>query len=131
MIMTTGRINELRDYIYGLKQTRAKAPLEDSIRFAGKFEGATGTRVAVTVGDEGFAANDRLPAEVFQMTTEALRNIHRRTQARRAQVTLNFQSNSVILQVENESDDVVSETGFSPTSISERAETIAKVEVAL
>jgi len=26
MIMTTGRINELRDYIYGLKQTRARPP---------------------------------------------------------------------------------------------------------
>ena len=145
--MTTEGINDLREYIYGLKQTRAKASLlEDSFRrFAVKFEGATGIRVVGTGGDEGFAANDRLPAEAFQMTTEALSNIHRHTQARRAQVTLNLQKNSLILQIENESDDEVLEISFSPSSISERADalggstgvlwqqgrTIVKVEVPL
>ena len=90
MTMTSEGINELREYVYGLKQTPANATrLEDSIRrFAGKFEGATGIRVEVAGGNEGFAANDRLTAEVFQMTTEALSNIHRHTQARSAQVTL-------------------------------------------
>ncbi len=96
-------------------------------------------------GNDGFAANDRLTAEVFQMTTEALSNIHRHTQARSAQVTLNLQSHNLILQVENESDRDAGPVYFSPSSISERADalggsaevlwregrTILKVEVPL
>jgi signal transduction histidine kinase len=126
MNMTTEGINELREYVYGLKQAPASATrLEDSIRrFAGKFEGATGIRVDVSGENEGFAANDRLTAEVFQMTAEALSNIHRHTHARSAQVKLNLQSNNLILQVENETGSVAEPIHFSPGSISERADAL-------
>lgn len=147
MTMTTEGINELREYVYGIKQTPANATrLADSIRrFAGKFEGATGIRVDVTGGSDAFSANDRLTAEVFQMTTEALSNIHRHTQSRSAQIKLNLHSNNLVLQVENETDTDVEPARFSPASISERADalggttevfwlqgrTILKVEVPL
>jgi len=126
MSMTTEGINELRGYIYGLKQTPANATrLADSIRrFAGKFEGATGIRVDVAGGNDGLAPNDRLTAEVFQITTEALSNIHRHTHARSAQITLSLDSNNLILQVENESDNGRRPTDFTPSSISERANSL-------
>jgi signal transduction histidine kinase len=147
MTMTTEGINELREYVYGIKQTPANATrLADSIRrFAGKFEGATGIRVDVAGGSDAFSANDRLTAEVFQMTAEALSNIHRHTQSRSAQVSLNLQSNNLVLQIENESEPDAEPVRFSPASISERADalggttevfwrhgrTILKVEVPL
>jgi len=126
MTMTTEGINELREYVYGLKQTPASATrLEDSIRrFAGKFEGATGIRVEVSGGNDAFAANNRLTAEVFQMTAEALSNIHRHTQARSAQVSLNLHRNNLILQVENETNGAAEPVHFSPGSISERADAL-------
>lgn len=126
MTMTTEGITELREYVYGLRQTPANATrLADSIRrFAGKFEGATGIRVDVEGGNDGFAANDRLTAELFQMTAEALSNIHRHTHARSAQVSFNLQSNNLILQVANETEYDAGPIEFSPSSISERADAL-------
>jgi signal transduction histidine kinase len=126
MAMTAEGINELREYVYGLKQTtESSTRLADSIRrFAGKFENATGIRVDVDGGIEAIATNDRLTTEVFQMTTEALSNIHRHTQARSAQVIVNVQRNNLILRVENETDRDVGPVRFKPISISERADAL-------
>ena len=124
--MTDEGINELREYVYGLKQTtESSTRLADSIRrTAGKFENATGIRVDVDGGIEAIATNDRLTTEVFQMTTEALSNIHRHTQARSAQVIVNVQRNNLILRVENETDRDVGPVRFKPISISERADAL-------
>lgn len=126
MAMTSEGIDELRQYINGLRHSAAsEAGLADSIRrFAAKFEDATGVHVDVVNGCGEFAANDRLNAELFQMTAEALSNVHRHTQARKAQVTLDLQDNNLILRVENEVADEVYPAPFNPVSICERAEAL-------
>lgn len=130
--MTREGIDELRQYVGDLKQTHLEAtPLVDSIRrFAGKFESGTGIRVDVVDGAHGMMMNDRLAAEVFQMTAEALSNIHRHTHSHSARVCLMLVDNSLELTVENEGSEK-EPARFTPVSIFERAEAMgARTEVA-
>ena len=101
MAMTEDGIDELRQYVSGLKQSRSgDTRLADSIRrFASKFEHATGIHVKVTDNTEGFVGNDRLTSEIFQMAAEALSNVHRHTQARSARVALNLDGNVIQLRI--------------------------------
>jgi signal transduction histidine kinase len=126
MAMTADGIDELRQYVSGLKQSRSgDTRLADSIRrFASKFENATGIHVKVLDNTEGLAGNDRLTSEMFQMAAEALSNVHRHTQARSALVLLNLAGNTIRLQVENERGKDVEAVQFTPRSISERAEAL-------
>jgi signal transduction histidine kinase len=126
MAMTADGIDELRQYVSGLKQSRSgDTRLADSIRrFASKFENATGIHVKVLDNTEGLAGNDRLTSEMFQMAAEALSNVHRHTQARSALVLLNLAGNTIRLQVENERGKHVEAVHFTPRSISERAEAL-------
>ena len=129
--MTREGIDELRQYIGDLKQTGTGAtPLVDSIRrFADKFENGTGIHVDVVDGASGLMMNDRLAAEVFQMTTEALSNIHRHTQSRNALVRLALVDNNLELSVENDTTGE-SPASFKPLSIFERAEALgARTEI--
>lgn len=123
MAMTADGIDELRQYVSGLKQSRSgDTRLADSIRrFASKFEHATGIHVKVTDNTEGFVGNDRLTSEIFQMAAEALSNVHRHTQARSARVALNLDGNVIQLQVENDSAVGQDRVPFTPGSISDRA----------
>jgi signal transduction histidine kinase len=123
--MTREGIEELRQYVTGLKQSSAdEAMLMDSIRrFAGKFESATGIHVEVADNACGLTMNDRLSAEVFQMTAEALSNVHRHTDSRSAQVRLTLSDKVLELSVENDAS-AVSPVPFSPLSIFERAEAL-------
>ena len=134
MSMTSDGIDELRQYVSGLKQSRTgDTRLADSIRrFATKFEHATGIHVKVTDNTEGFVGNDRLTSEMFQMAAEALSNVHRHTQARSACVVLNLDGNVIRLQVENDRVKGTDQTHFTPGSISDRAEALGgKTEVLL
>lgn len=129
--MTREGIDELRKYVGDLKQTHIDAtPLVDSIRrFAGKFEAGTGIRVDMVDGVNGLMVNDRLAAEVFQMTAEALSNIHRHTDSRHARVSLMLVDNNLQLTVENDASKQ-SPARFTPASIFERAEALgARTEV--
>src|SRR5688572_17097783 len=131
--MTREGIDELRNYVGDLKQTHQEAtPLVDSIRrFADKFESATGIHVEILDGAGGLTMNDRLAAEVFQMTAEALSNVHRHTGSRHAKVQLRLLDGSLELRVEN---DVTGDAPapFTPVSIFERAEALgARTEIAL
>jgi signal transduction histidine kinase len=129
--MTREGIDELRKYVGDLKQTHLDAtPLVDSIRrFAGKFESGTGIRVDVVDGANGLMMNDRLAAEVFQMTAEALSNIHRHTNSRIARVCLMLVNNSLELTVENDASEKPPDR-FTPVSIFERAAAMgARTEV--
>ena len=134
MSMTSDGIDELRQYVSGLKQSRTgDTRLADSIRrFATKFEHATGIHVKVTDNTEGFVGNDRLTSEMFQMAAEALSNVHRHTQARSACVALNLDGNVIRLQVENDRVKGADQPHFTPGSISDRAEALGgKTEVIL
>jgi signal transduction histidine kinase len=129
--MTRDGIDELRKYIGDLKQTHMDAaPLVDSIRrFAAKFESGTGIHVEVVDDANGLTINDRLAAEVFQMTAEALSNVHRHTDSRTAKVRLLVVDTTLQLIIEN---DVAGAppTTFTPLSIFERAEAMgARTEV--
>jgi signal transduction histidine kinase len=126
MTMTSEGIDELRQYVSGLKQSRTNGShLSDSIRrFASKFENATGIHVKVVDETGGFVGNDRLTAEMFQMAAEALSNVHRHTRARSARVALSLQGNAVRLQVENELAGSDEPARFTPGSISDRAEAL-------
>ena len=134
MAMTADGIDELRQYVSGLKQSRSgDTRLADSIRrFASKFEHATGIHVKVTDNTEGFVGNDRLTSEMFQMAAEALSNVHRHTQARSARVALNLEGNVIQLQVENDRTVGQDRVLFTPGSISDRVEALGgRTEVLL
>jgi len=130
--MTREGIDELRKYVGDLKQTHMDpTPLVGSIRrFAGKFESGTGIHVDIIDGVNGLMVNDRLAAEVFQMTAEALSNVHRHTDSRSARVGLALADNSLVLTVENDASGELPAI-FTPLSIFERAEALgARTEVA-
>lgn len=126
MVMTAEGIDELRQYVSGLRQSRTNGThLAESIRrFAAKFEQATGIHVKVVDETGGFVGNERLTSEMFQMAAEALSNVHRHTQARSALVGLCLAGNAVRLQVENELAGDVEPPRFTPGSITDRAEAL-------
>ena len=126
MSMTADGIDELRQYVSGLKQSRSgDTRIADSIRrFASKFENATGIHVKITDHTEGFVGNDRLTSEMFQMAAEALSNVHRHTQARSARVSLSLEGNVIQLLVENDRNQGADPIQFTPASISDRAEAL-------
>jgi signal transduction histidine kinase len=126
MSMTADGIDELRQYVSGLKESRSgDTRLADSIRrFAAKFENATGIHVKVQDNTEGLAGNDRLTSEMFQMAAEALSNVHRHTEARSARVSLKLDGNMIRLQVENECGIQKPPANFTPRSICDRAEAL-------
>jgi signal transduction histidine kinase len=129
--MTRDGIDELRQYVGDLKQAHPEGtPLVDSIRrFADKFENGTGIHVEVMGGTGTLTLNDRLTAEVFQMTAEALSNVHRHTESRNARVRLGIIENSLELTVENDTNGNLP-ARFTPISIFERAEALgARTEV--
>ena len=129
--MTREGIDELRKYVGDLKETHLEAaPLMDSIRrFADKFESGTGIHVEVMDGAGGFAVNDRLAAELFQMAAEGLSNVHRHTESRKARVRLRLVDSNLELSVENDVNGDVP-ARFTPVSIFERAEALgARTEV--
>ena len=126
MVMTSEGIDELRQYVSGLKQSRTNGThLADSIgRFAAKFEQATGIHVKVVDETGGFVGNEQLTSEMFQMAAEALSNVHRHTPARSARVCLSLAGSAVCLQVENELAADFELPRFSPGSITDRAEAL-------
>jgi signal transduction histidine kinase len=125
LLMTRDGIQELRQYVDGLRGSPAEETmLAGSIRrFAEQFEAATGIRVEVLDSACGLTMSDRLSAEVFQMTAEALSNIHRHTKSRHAEVRLTMVDNNLELSVENDAgnEDAVP---FKPVSIFERVEAL-------
>jgi signal transduction histidine kinase len=134
MSMTADGIDELRQYVSGLKQSRnGDARLSEPIRrFASKFDQVTGIHVTVTDNTGDFVGNGRLTSEVFQMAAEALSNVHRHTDARSVSISLNLGSGSIVLQVENETNGDPRPPAFMPKSISGRAEMLGgKTDVTL
>jgi signal transduction histidine kinase len=124
--MTRDGIDELRQYIAELKGAQANATtLADMIRrFAKNFERGTGIHIQVVDDSFGLTMNDRLCAEVFQMTAEALSNVHRHTQSRKAEVRLSRSNNNLELTVANDIEAGREPIPFLPRSIFERADAL-------
>jgi len=120
-------VDELREYVYGLRNGKARANslIDALLRYASRFESVTGIRVRVINRLEAGAINDRLAAEIFQMTTEALSNVQRHTSA--ISVSLNLESNasgSVTIYIENETTGELAARSFIPKSITERSRSL-------
>jgi signal transduction histidine kinase len=119
-------VEELRQYVYGLRNTKARGDVlvESLLRYAAKFQAVTGVRVSVINRLASTDINDRITGEIFQMASEALSNVHRHTTA--TSVSLTVESNSegsVAVRIENEALNA-GNFEFIPRSIAERAESL-------
>ena len=121
--LTEGGIEDLRDYIGGLKTGGArKGSLLPALRrFGAKFSEATGIAVTVESDSPDLFLNDRLAGEVFQMVTEALSNIRRHTESKTAFVRVGCDGRAVRLHVSNAGAAGEQTASFMPRSIKERA----------
>ena len=128
MKVTHEGIEELRNYVYGLQpaERRGGGALRESLlRYAAKFEAATGIRTTVVNRIESLRIHDRLAAEIFQMVAEALSNVQRHTSATSVTVNLEEEENGcVVVKVENEVMEPAINSEFVPRSISARAEAL-------
>jgi signal transduction histidine kinase len=125
--MARDGVEELRQYVYGLRNTKARGDVlvESLLRYAAKFETVTGIRVSVINRLDCTDINDRLTGEIFQMASEALSNVHRHTTA--TSVTLTVEGSldgSVAVRIENETPEDTANREFLPRSIAERAESL-------
>lgn len=121
--LTGMTIGELRSGIRSLKSERDH-PAGDLIgalhHHATRFAEDTGIPVEID-GLDNLQCGDRLAAELFQMTLEALSNVRRHTTATRAAVRFKTDAHYVRLQVENSGPSKERATPFVPQSLSERA----------
>ena len=125
--MTREGVAELRQYVYGLKQSGASRAVlvESLVRYASKFETATGIHVEVFDRIGQLDIQDRLAADIFQMAAEALSNVHRHTTANSVTLALETsEAGSVVLRVENEITAPDKLRAFRPGSISDRADAL-------
>jgi signal transduction histidine kinase len=120
-------VEELREYVYGLRQTKARGDLliESLLRYGAKFEIVTGIRVNVVNRINFQDINDRLAGEIFQMAAEGLSNVHRHTTATAVRLTVSCNpGGNVVVGIENEASPEMTVRDFVPRSIAERAESL-------
>jgi signal transduction histidine kinase len=121
--LTGVAIDDLRATVAGLKSETgagSNSLLPALRRYATRFAQDTGIGVEVA-GEDGARHRDRLDAELFQMSVEALSNIRRHTTSTRAAIWLAQDDDSVTLRIENQDPSEGGRTAFTPRSISERA----------
>ena len=120
--LTEGEIQELRNYVGGLKrgESSQSAFLPAVRHFAAKFSDATGLTVEINSA-ENLQVYDRLAAELFQMIEEGLSNIRRHSRSNYAKVGISRKNGDLILQVRNQRGRGLEESSFAPRSIVERA----------
>jgi signal transduction histidine kinase len=125
--MASEGVEELRQYVYGLRSARAQGEVlvDALLRYAAKFETATGIHVTIIDQLTGMELNDRLAAEIFQVAAEALSNVHRHTTATDVTLSIDGASNGcVVMRVENEGRRDEKVLNFIPRSIAEHAEAL-------
>lgn len=120
--LTEGEIQELRDYVGGLRRGESSrdAFLPAVQHFAAKFSEATGLRVEINSADD-LRIYDRLAAELFQMIEEGLSNIRRHSRSSYAKVGISRENGDLILQLRNDSRKGLEVSTFTPRSIVDRA----------
>jgi signal transduction histidine kinase len=121
--LTGMTIDELRSGIRSLKSEpgHSAGDLIGALHHhATRFAEDTGIPVDID-GLDDLQCGDRLAAELFQMTLEALSNVRRHTTATRAAVRFKTDAHYVRLQVENSGPSKGRATTFVPQSLSERA----------
>jgi len=124
--MTKDGVQELREYIYGLRDSDARQmTMVDSIRrYASQFADVTGIDVRVVNRMTHVTIPDSLAAEVFQMLTEALSNVRRHTKANLVVIYLETVKDMLVIRCDNDSSNEDSLHSFRPVSIADRAEAL-------
>jgi signal transduction histidine kinase len=126
LALTESGIADLRGFVTRLKTGGTAGSGFAAIlgSYARRFSDLTG--IAVTVEVEDAAAldgNDRLSAEVFHMVAEALSNVRRHSEGKRARVRLVRTERELTLSVENDGNGQPP-APFLPVSIAERARSL-------
>ena len=113
-------VHRLRHYVSDLKGMPDEriAFMPAITRLARQFTELTGIDVNVD-GPANLALSDRLGAELFEMTAEALSNVRRHTGAHRAEVVVRRTDHAIALRVENDAGGEVQP--FDPRSLGEHA----------
>jgi len=113
-------VHRLRHYVADLKGMPDEriAFMPAITRLARQFTELTGIDVNVD-GPANLALSDRLGAELFEMTAEALSNVRRHTGAHRAEVVVRRTDHAIALRVENDAGGEVQP--FDPRSLGEHA----------
>ena len=127
LTMADEGVEELREYVYRLRNTKARgdALVDSLLRYAAKFETVTGIRVNVVNRLDSADINDRLGGEIFQMAAEALSNVRRHTTTTIVTLTIeSSQPGSIAVRIENQAGADTANRDFIPRSISERAESL-------
>lgn len=127
--VTHSGIADLRRFVARLKGEAPPGPGYVSIvrGFGRRFSELTGIAVEVEIDDaavEALEGNDRLAAEVFQLLAEALSNVRRHSEARRAQVRITEADGTLVIAVENDGTPRGLVRPFRPQSISDRVESL-------
>ena len=120
-------IEDLRGYIRDLRSPAPGSPrtMKDGLvpaisRFAHKFSTVTGIRVEVASRLHQ-VLDERLEAELFQMTVEGLSNIRRHSKSESAFIEIGSSDENVWLKLVNEDTNSLPIAIFQPNSIAERA----------
>jgi signal transduction histidine kinase len=123
--MTNISTTDLRGHMNGLKHSGGgqEVLLSSIKRLAANFSKVTGITVYVN-GDPGAQVDDRLSAEVYQMTVEGLTNIRRHTRSELAVIGLECSGDYLTLQIENDNASKQEFVHFTPRSIAGRAEAL-------
>ena len=124
LALIDAEVSRLRDYVTGLEgMTEAHTTFMPAIRqFARRFAEVTGIDVNVD-GPANLALSDRMGAELFEMTTEALSNVRRHTSAQHAAVAVERTDRTIALRVENDGGDGAAPP-FDPRSLEEHAQAL-------
>jgi signal transduction histidine kinase len=122
--MCSAALEDVRGYVARLRGNGhgpAGEELLDALRRqAGRYERFYGLDVEVRT-QAPVRLTDRVAAEAYQITCEALSNVFRHTRARRAFVDLRCGEGSLALEIGNAPDAARPARGFVPRSIAERA----------
>lgn len=131
--MATVSVEDLRDYVARLRSGESawsEGGLANRLRAqAEHYREFWGIEVELQV-EPDLKLNDRLAGEAYQLACEALSNLRRHTDAKRAFVELRREQDLLLLEVGNERCRHSPTTPFAPRSITERAAALGgKVEV--
>ena len=124
--MTNMTIKDLRAYAAKL---RDETPLSGDFLVAAVKEQAKrykrfyGVEVEINI-EIGTRLTGRLAAEVFQIVAEGLSNIVKHTTAKRAFVTVSYESDVLFVKIGNEAPETSSTAPFEPRTIKERAQAL-------
>jgi PAS domain S-box-containing protein len=107
-----GAIQDIQQYVFDLEPAGlTQGGLERSLqRMALEFESSSGITISLETDPDATAGLERVAAHVLQIVREALSNVRRHSQARRAAVTLQASGRAVVLEIRDDGRGFAAET---------------------